>query len=307
MKKAVYAVLFLTIFGLALQKVFSLSLSGLTAAPTGRVETQFLLSQTQDILPDAEAKKVIRSLEEPIAREYQVRRSDWLEKVAKEFGVPAIFIRSTNNLEDPAIRPGQEIIVHNKKGMVHRVRAGESLDGIAQAYEKLGGKRESILAMNPLEEFSFYKDGKFYPEEGSLIWIPGARRSFPFLFRPVAWRRISSSFGYRRHPLRKIRRFHDGFDMVAPQGSPVHAGESGVVTFAGWQGGYGNMVEIRHAKITTRYGHLSKILVEPGQKIKRKQLIGRVGSTGISTGPHLHFEVRRNSDGKAITPRKYLF
>jgi murein DD-endopeptidase MepM/ murein hydrolase activator NlpD len=191
--------------------------------------------------------------------------------------------------------------------MVHIAKEGESFDAVVKGYEKLGAKREKILASNNIDEISYFKDGQLYLIEGVKLWIPEARRSYPFLSKPVQWSRISSSFGVRRHPLLRIKRRHDGYDMVAPYGSPVFAGQDGVITFAGWQGGYGNMIEIRHSNITTRYGHLSKVNVEVGQRVKRRQLIGRVGSTGISTGPHLHFEVRRNSDGKAVRPGKYLY
>ncbi len=298
---------FLTV-GLTLEKVFSVN----SVAPESKggmrlLEQHLLLSDLSGLMPDAESRKVIRKLDAFVAQAQEVRRNEWLEKIAQDYGVPSFALRSTNNLDDPVVRPNQVIIVQNKKGMVHIAKEGEALDGIIQTYEKLGSTKDKILAVNAWDEMTYLKEGELYLKEGSVLWIPDARRSFPVFSRPVAWSRISSRFGFRRHPVLKTKRYHDGFDMVAPHGAPVFSGDAGVITFAGWQGGYGNLIEIRHNKTTTRYGHLSQILVQVGQKVKRKQLVGRVGSTGLSTGPHLHFEVRRNSDGKVQNPRKYLF
>ncbi|OGR83215.1 MAG: hypothetical protein A2901_04140 [Elusimicrobia bacterium RIFCSPLOWO2_01_FULL_54_10] len=287
---------------------------GLAASPRGTPETGSLLSETalllnqsDGLLTDPQAQEVIRNSKNLIVKRHEVKSNEWLEKVAKNYGTYGHFLRSTNNLEDPVLRTRQLMIVYNKKGMVHIAQGGEPIEQIIKTYERLGGRKKNILAQNAWDEIAQVHNGTLILKEGAKLWIPSAQKSFPVLFRPVAWSRISSGFGFRRHPVHKYKRFHDGFDMVAPHGSAVRASESGVVTFAGWQGGYGNMVEIRHKNTTTRYGHLSKIEVQVGDRVDRKHLIGRVGSTGISTGPHLHFEVRRNSDGKLQNPRKYLF
>ena len=114
---------------------------------------------------------------------------------------------------------------------------------------------------------------------------------------------ITSRFGLRVHPLFRLRQFHQGVDISAPTGTPVRAALDGSVLFAGWFGGYGKLVVIDHGEgISTLYGHLSAILVKPGQPIARGDMLGRVGSTGYSTGPHLHFEVRQN--GRPIDPAR---
>lgn len=114
---------------------------------------------------------------------------------------------------------------------------------------------------------------------------------------------LTSRFGFRRHPIFRIRQFHPGLDIAAPQGSPVRAAFTGTVLFAGWYGGYGKLVVVDHGQGTsTLYGHLSAILVVPGQQVPQGHVIGRVGSTGYSTGPHLHFEVRQN--GRPIDPTR---
>lgn len=112
---------------------------------------------------------------------------------------------------------------------------------------------------------------------------------------------ITSRFGVRRHPFFRRRHFHAGVDISAPRGTPVPAAAAGTVIFTGWYGGYGKLVILDHGSgISTLYGHLSAITVSVGQRVTRRQIIGRVGSTGYSTGPHLHYEIRRN--GRPINP-----
>jgi murein DD-endopeptidase MepM/ murein hydrolase activator NlpD len=104
---------------------------------------------------------------------------------------------------------------------------------------------------------------------------------------------ITSKFGWRTHPLTGNRRFHSGLDIAAPSGSPVVATAAGTVISAGWNGGYGKAVIIQHSGTQqTLYGHLSEVSVQAGQTIAQGTVIGLVGSTGNSTGPHLHFESR---------------
>jgi murein DD-endopeptidase MepM/ murein hydrolase activator NlpD len=110
------------------------------------------------------------------------------------------------------------------------------------------------------------------------------------LTSPVA---TTSGFGWRTHPITGSRRFHSGVDLGAPMGAPVVATGSGIVISSGWLGGYGKAIVIQHNGIQqTLYGHLSEVFVQPGQRIEQGMAIGRVGSTGNSTGPHLHFETR---------------
>ena len=118
---------------------------------------------------------------------------------------------------------------------------------------------------------------------------------------PLTADHVSSGFGYRVDPFLKERAFHAGLDLVAAAGTVVRATAPGIVAEAGWADGYGIMVEIRHADgVSTRYGHLSAVLVARGAQVAAGTPIGRVGSTGRSTGPHLHYETRR--DGAAVNP-----
>jgi murein DD-endopeptidase MepM/ murein hydrolase activator NlpD len=122
---------------------------------------------------------------------------------------------------------------------------------------------------------------------------------------PAAVTRISSNFGYRRDPFNRRAAMHNGIDFKGPYGSPIYAAAMGEVTFAGWKGGYGRTVEVTHTNgIVTRYAHLARITVKKGQSIDAGATLGGLGSSGRSTGPHLHFEVRIN--GRAVNPRPFL-
>jgi len=126
---------------------------------------------------------------------------------------------------------------------------------------------------------------------------------------PTVWAhlgKINNEFGFRRNPFGgRSYEFHPGMDIDGERGDPVLAPATGVVIKASWTGGYGNMIEVDHGNgLTTRYGHLSRIEVTVGDTITRGQLIGYVGSTGRSTGPHLHYELRLGE--KPINPRHFL-
>jgi murein DD-endopeptidase MepM/ murein hydrolase activator NlpD len=117
---------------------------------------------------------------------------------------------------------------------------------------------------------------------------------------------ITSYFGYRYHPILHFTRFHAGVDIGAGWGSPIVAAADGQVAAAGWSGGYGREVRIAHGGgITSLYGHMSEIVAQPGSFVRAGQLIGYVGSSGLSTGPHLHFEVRQ--DGNPVNPLAVRF
>ena len=123
--------------------------------------------------------------------------------------------------------------------------------------------------------------------------------------QPVQHLQFTSNFGIRSDPFRGTAAMHAGVDIPGPVGTPIYATADGTVDHADRMGGYGNMVEIDHGKgIATRYGHLSKILVANGTHVRRGQLIALMGSTGRSTGPHLHYEVR--IDGHAVNPVPFL-
>jgi murein DD-endopeptidase MepM/ murein hydrolase activator NlpD len=129
-----------------------------------------------------------------------------------------------------------------------------------------------------------------------------------YLATPKGWPvagRVSSPYGYRDHPKTGARDFHSGMDIASGPGTPVKATADGIVSFAGWSGGSGNLVALEHGlDFSTYYAHNGSLVVKLGQKVKRGDLIAYVGSTGNSTGPHLHYEVWKK--GKALNPLNFI-
>jgi murein DD-endopeptidase MepM/ murein hydrolase activator NlpD len=123
--------------------------------------------------------------------------------------------------------------------------------------------------------------------------------------KPVDNLVLTSSYGVRSNPFNGHRRAHKGIDIPGPVGTPIYATADGVVARSEWASGYGNLVAINHGNgIETRYGHMSKLIVGPNEYVRRGQLIGLMGSTGRSTGSHLHYEVR--IDGEAVNPMPFV-
>ena len=159
------------------------------------------------------------------------------------------------------------------------------------------------VSQRPTYAFYFEPDsaavaGGFYDDQGRSL-----KRAF--LRAPLQFRRITSGFGGRMHPILHTYRKHEGVDYAAAYGTPVRATANGLVTLVGRDAGYGNMIELRHANgIRTRYGHLSSFAkgLHPGERITQGETIGYVGSTGLSTGPHLHYEFLVN--GRPTNPQR---
>ncbi|WOE75252.1 M23 family metallopeptidase [Alterisphingorhabdus coralli] len=146
-----------------------------------------------------------------------------------------------------------------------------------------------------------------WEQNGRFQWFDpkGVGEQRGELARPVNGP-ISSRYGMRRHPILGYRRMHAGIDFRARHGTPIHAASDGRITYAGRKGGFGKYVRIRHAGgLGSGYAHMSRIAVRNGQQVRRGQIIGYVGSTGLSTGPHLHYELYRN--GRTINPQSVRF
>lgn len=191
--------------------------------------------------------------------------------------------------------------------------AYETADAISAALQDAGLKAEASDDRNAMGgplvavESPALFDSKVKELDEALDLLDRMKsqaRSLP-ISNPSPGHSISSTFGVRPDPLLGTPAMHSGMDFRAPTGSPVRATAEGTVISAGWNGGYGRMVEVQHAKgFTTRYAHLSKILVSEGQKLSAGDIVGKVGSSGRSTGPHLHYEVRRNGD--ALNPIRFI-
>jgi len=153
-------------------------------------------------------------------------------------------------------------------------------------------ERQSQQIANEIRRQTSGDNGE-YQGSGKLAWpAPG-------------YTRITSKYGMRFHPILKKNKMHTGMDIGAPKGANIVAAENGTVIQAGWNNAYGNMIVINHGgNLVTLYAHASKLLVSVGQQVTKGQVIAKVGSTGYSTGPHLHFEVRKNGD--PVNPSPYL-
>ncbi|MFZ5745325.1 MAG: M23 family metallopeptidase [Pseudomonadota bacterium] len=190
---------------------------------------------------------------------------------------------------DTAIEPGDtfDIIVGFKRAATGETKVGELLFA---GVERNGKPKAQLLRWGG--------DGQFFEASGM-----GAQRSG--LIMPVVGR-ITSDFGARRHPILGYTRMHAGVDFGAPAGSPIYAVGDATVAFAGWGGGHGNHVKLDHGGgWGTGYSHMSRIAVSPGSRVRAGQVIGYVGSTGLSTGPHLHYELYRN--GAKVNPMSVRF
>ncbi|OJH41606.1 M23 family metallopeptidase [Cystobacter ferrugineus] len=163
--------------------------------------------------------------------------------------------------------------------------------------KSLPGKLDRLSAEATRQEQSLQELQAYFQDQKSLL------ASTPSVWPTRGW--VTSDFGQRLDPYTAERVGHAGMDIAAPHGKPVDAPSDGTVVFAGLEGGYGNVIVIDHGYgIKTRFGHLSKILVKAGDRVKRGMQIANVGNTGRSTGPHLHYEVRVN--GIPQNPRKFI-
>lgn len=215
-----------------------------------------------------------------------------LYRSARAAGAPAKVVETYMKALASRMSVGREVkradsfdlIIERERAATGETRLGRLL------YAGLDrGGRKVQLARLPGED-----DGDWYDVNGQT-----ERRGA--MGMPVAGR-ITSSFGKRMHPVLGFMRMHKGLDIGAPRGTPIHAIMDGVVQFAGRSGGYGNFVKLTHGGgIASGYGHMSRFVVRSGARVKQGQVIGYVGSTGMSTGPHLHWEVWKN--GATVNPR----
>jgi len=181
----------------------------------------------------------------------------------------------------------------------HQVPGGQVRGGMGGPFEPVDGKtaKTALTEADPQFKALFLSWKKLDQLEQGVIAIPSQQ--------PVDNLQFTSNFGIRSDPFRGTAAMHAGVDIPGPHGTAVYATADGIVGRAGWAGGYGNLVELEHGKgIQTRYGHLSRILVAPNTRVKRGQLIALMGSTGRSTGCHLHYEVR--IDGRAVNPVPFM-
>jgi murein DD-endopeptidase MepM/ murein hydrolase activator NlpD len=213
-----------------------------------------------------------------------------------EVDVPTLF-GANESLDGGYIYPGDHIVVPSQKGVLVTVKEEKSLGEIADRYRV---PLATVARANHLSH-----DVRLIP--GQEVFVPGGRPldRGTFIWPLVSYGRISSGFGYRFHPILRRRLWHSGLDLTAGYGTPIRAARAGRVVSAGWNGTLGKTVVLRHDMgFQTVYGHCSQILAKHGQYVKKGKVIASVGKTGRATGPHLHFEVRKN--GRTVNPLRYL-
>ncbi len=218
--------------------------------------------------------------------------------------------RSARAAGAPAAAVQKYLQVIGKKMSVSRdIRSSDEFDIILSYRRAETGEVE----VGQLIYAGLERDGK--PKAQLLNWQTGGRsnwfeasgvgQSSGELARPTNGR-ITSGYGMRRHPILRYRRMHSGIDFGGGYGAPIYAVTDGTVTFAGRKGGYGKFVKLKHAGgLGSGYAHMSRIAVRNGARVRKGQIIGYIGSTGLSTGPHLHYELYRN--GRTINPRSVRF
>jgi murein DD-endopeptidase MepM/ murein hydrolase activator NlpD len=237
-------------------------------------------------------RKPIRVDKTPLRIRGEVGSS--LYRSMRAAGVPASAVQAYLRALDGQINMSREVRASDEFDIIigyRRAATGERQAGklLYAALERRGKPRAQLMAWGD--------EGRFYEASGA-----GEQREG--LARPVPGR-ITSGYGMRRHPILGYRRMHSGMDFRARKGTPIVAVSDGRVTSAGRAGGCGITVRIRHAGgLSTRYCHMSRKAVRSGARVKRGQVIGYVGSTGLSTGPHLHYEMYRT--GTAINPASEL-
>ncbi len=243
---------------------------------------------------------------------YTVREGDSLWSIANSFNLDINTLFGCNTMKNPNyLRVGGVLRIPNQDGVFYTVKKG---DTIAEIAKKHGTQTELVMNANGLASASL--------KAGSELFLPGAKplttvyaalgdpsiKGTKKLSKSFAWPLvggISSGYGWRRHPFTKRRDFHTGIDIKGPSGRTIRASKAGRVVYSGWMGGYGRVVVIDHGKgYTTLYAHCSRLLVRQGQRVSSGQPVGKVGSSGRATGPHLHFEVRLNN--KPISPLQVL-
>ncbi|MGL4560705.1 MAG: peptidoglycan DD-metalloendopeptidase family protein [Brevinema sp.] len=229
---------------------------------------------------------------------YRIRAGENLSSVAEKFGLSMATVLSLNSLDNAHwVSVGQKVLLSTKSGIIVNLTNNESIQTLAERY---GISAEETKLVNKLNSNIV--------TAGRTLFLPNANLSFKAMsqilgfqfINPVShYRRISSHFGWRRHPVLGYRKLHTGTDFAAPVGTPVHAAKEGRVIYADWNGGYGMFISIRHNNgYTTSYAHLSRIHIKKGDWVNAGQRIGSSGNTGRSTGPHLHFELRKYGQPK---------
>jgi murein DD-endopeptidase MepM/ murein hydrolase activator NlpD len=245
---------------------------------------------------------------------HKVKKGDTLYSIAVKNKVSVTDIMSLNNLNTPHINTGTKLLIKGEaenpkvRPSYHVIKPGETLYRLSVWYDV---SVEELRTYNNLSDNRIYVGQKIYlnskyskekdhhsNSSTKNLFISPTLKSFKW---PIKTKEITSKFGTRIHPITGRKTSHEGVDLKSKMNTPVYAPYSGVVTYSGWMRGYGKIVIISHGNgYESRYAHLNRWLVKKGQKVSKGQIIAKTGNTGLSTGPHLHYEIRKNN--KPVDP-----
>lgn len=244
--------------------------------------------------------------------EYVVQEGESIGLIAKKFGLKTNTILWANDLSSRSIiKPGQKLDVLPVDGITYKVKRGDTILALAKRYKTTTGKILDTNGLRPEDDILIGDEIVLpdaippppprpapRPATAFTAPTPAANDAGGAMLWPTSARRITQYYGWR----------HRGVDIAGPMRTPIYAAEGGVVMFSGWnRGGYGNMVIIDHGNgLYTRYAHATRNLVKTGDRVKRGDMIQLMGSTGRSTGSHIHFEVMRGGTNNRINPLNYV-
>jgi LysM repeat protein len=298
----------------ALSEVGVLSNVEPTGTPINNIESGFFAQEGDSLIrPDLTATDITPQLRDKIIT-YVVQQQDTISEIAELFDLSTNTILWENKIGPrDFIKPGQELVILPVTGVTHTIKKGDTLNAVASKYKS---KSDDILEVNKLADASELRIGaKIVIPDGIPPPAPRTYSSYSSgladirdIFKPA--KAIAGKLNWPTTKKRITQYFrgwrHTGLDIGVPTGQPIYASESGIVTTSGWNArGYGYYIIVDHGGgINTLYAHNSKNYVKKGERVKKGDIIGAIGSTGRSTGPHVHFEVRVN--GNRVNPLDYL-
>lgn len=233
---------------------------------------------------------------------YRVKEGDVICVIAKNFGITEDTVISVNNIHNSRrIQIGQCLKIPSIPGILYTVRTdGETVDSIARKFKVECAK---VCSVNSLSDSETLTAGTMiFVPDAKLDWVTRQEINGDLFRKPIrAHWYLSSSYGWRQSPFTGARTYHGGIDMACPHGTRVYAALPGTVSSTGYNNTYGNYVIVNHhSGYRSLYAHLSEIKTRKGEYVGQNSVIGYVGSTGLSTGPHLHFAVFKN--GRQVNP-----
>jgi murein DD-endopeptidase MepM/ murein hydrolase activator NlpD len=233
---------------------------------------------------------------------YKVEEGDYIGDIAVRTGLNQDTLLSVNGIKNSRLlQIGQILKIPNQDGIYYTVGKGDTIPGIAEKYEV---SAEGITVANELFSDALAENARLFIPGAKMDWVNRQEINGDLFIWPVSgW--VTSNYGYRANPFGGARQFHTGLDVGASQGTAVKAAMAGRVSTVGYNDTFGNYIVIsHHSGYRTLYGHLSLARVKAGAYVGTGERIGDVGSTGISTGPHLHFTVYKN--GVTVNPRNLM-